>query len=126
MSFSQNHSHRSPIALVALGALAVTAASLVVEVAPGQDVLFPLFMLGGPLLTGGTLAARGPRWRLGAAAWSLAALVWLVLDWAANREDVAFHAVLSVLLAALVALGAGFAHAARRLRPRGTRAEVTR
>jgi uncharacterized membrane protein AbrB (regulator of aidB expression) len=103
----------SPAAIAALGALAVTAASFVVEVAPGQDVTFPLFTLGGPLLTGAVLATRGLRWRLGAAAWALAALVWLVLDWSINHEDVAFHAVLAVLFAALVALGAAAGRAVR-------------
>jgi hypothetical protein len=110
------HAPRSPAALAAAGALAVTAASFVVEVGPGQDVTFPLFMLGGPLLTGAVLAARGMRWRLGAAAWSLAALIWLVLDWAINHEDVAFHAVVAVLFAALVALGAAAGRAVRSYR----------
>jgi hypothetical protein len=115
------HSGRSPIALAALGGIAVTAASVVVEIAPGQDVSFPLFMLGGPVLTGGILAGRGHRWQPGAAAWSLAALIWLVVDWAMNHEDVAFHAVVSVVFAALVALGAGLVRVARRLRARATR-----
>jgi hypothetical protein len=109
------HTPRSPAAVAALGALAVTAVSFVVEVSPGQDASFPLFMLGGPLLTGTVLAARGARWRIGAAAWALAALIWLVLDWAINHEDVAFHAVVAVLFALLVAAGAGLVNGARRL-----------
>jgi hypothetical protein len=117
---THKHSPNSPVAIVALGALAVTAVSAVVEVSPGQDVTFPLFMLGAPLLTGAVLAARGRRWRLGAAAWSLAALVWLVLDWAINHEDVAFHAVVAVLFIGLVALGAGLVSGARRLRAGAT------
>jgi len=104
---------KNTCSLAAAGALAVTAASFVVEVGPGQDVTYPLFMLAGPLLTG---AALGPRWRVGAAAWSLAALIWLVLDWAINHEDVAFHAVVSLLFAGLVALGAGAARLGRRAR----------
>jgi peptidoglycan/LPS O-acetylase OafA/YrhL len=110
------HSRRSPLALAALGALAVSAVSAIVEVGPGQDVSFPLFMLGGPLLTGAVLAARGRSWHIGAAAWSLAALCWLVLDWAINHEDVAFHAVVAVLIAALVALGAALGRAVARRR----------
>jgi hypothetical protein len=113
---THRHSLHSPVAVAVLGALVVTAASAVVEVSPGQDVTFPLFMLGAPVLTGAALQAGGRRWRLGAAAWSLAALVWLVLDWAINHEDVAFHAVVAVLFAALVALGAGLVSAARHLR----------
>jgi hypothetical protein len=95
---------------VALGALAITAASYLVEVAPLQDAAYPLFMLGAPIATG---IALGRRWRLGAAAWLCAAMVWLVTDWAMNKEDVAFHVVVGVICAGLVALGAGVARAAR-------------
>jgi hypothetical protein len=101
-------SHR--ISQVALGALAITAASFIVEVAPLQDATYPLFMLAAPIATGIVL---GRRWRLGSAAWFCAAMVWLVTDWAINHEDVAFHAVVGVICAALVALGAGIARVAR-------------
>jgi hypothetical protein len=107
------HSHHSPAALVIAGALAVTAVAMIVEVGPLQDATWPLFMLGGPVATGAVLTARGGRWRIGAAAWSLAALIWLVMDWAINHEDVAFHAVVAVLFAGLVALGAGLASVLR-------------
>jgi hypothetical protein len=90
------------ISPIALGALAVIAAGLLVEIAPGQDVSYPLFMLGGPLLTGLVLGAR---WRLGAAAWFTAGMFALVVDWIVNGEDVLFHIVVAVLLVALVALG---------------------
>jgi hypothetical protein len=116
---THTHAPHSPVALAVLGALAITAASAVVEVSPGQDVTFPLFMLGAPLLTGAVLAARGDRWQIGAAAWSLAALGWLVLDWAINHENVAFHAVVAVLFIGLVALGAACTRGARRLRAGG-------
>lgn len=65
------------------------------------------------LVTAGGL--RGQRQTLGVAAWSLAALVWVVTDWAVNQEDVAFHAAAAVIFGALVALGAGTVHAARAL-----------
>jgi hypothetical protein len=93
---THKHALHSPVTLAVLGALAITGASAVVEVSPGQDVTFPLFMLGAPLLTGAILAARGVRWQLGAAAWSLAAVARLVVDWAINHEDVAFHVVVAV------------------------------
>jgi hypothetical protein len=95
---------------VALGALAITAASYLVEIAPLQDAAFPLFMLGAPIGTGIVL---GRRWKVGAAAWFCAAMVWLVTDWAINHEDVAFHAMAGVICAGLVALGAGVARAVR-------------
>ena len=98
------------ISQVAVGALAVTAVSFLVEVAPLQDATYPLFMLVAPIATGIVL---GRRWRLGAASWFCAAMVWLVSDWAINHEDVAFHAVVGVMCAALVALGAGIARVAR-------------
>jgi hypothetical protein len=98
------------VSQVALGALAITAASFIVEVAPLQDATYPLFMLAAPIATGIVLRRR---WRLGAVSWFCAAMVWLVTDWAINHEDVAFHAVVGVMCAALVALGAGIARAVR-------------
>jgi hypothetical protein len=53
--------------------------------------------------------------RLAAATWAGTGLFWLALDWTVHQEDVAFHAVLALVMAGLVALGAGFAHAARRI-----------
>jgi hypothetical protein len=111
------HSYSSRSAIAVVGALAVTAVSAIVEAAPGQDISFPLFILGGPVLTGAIVTARGQGWRPAAAAWALAALGWLVFDWAINHEDVAFHAVLALLLALLVALGAAFGRAIARRRP---------
>jgi len=116
---THKHALHSPVALAVLGALAITGASAIVEVSPGQDVTFPLFMLGAPLATGAVLAARGLRWQIGAAAWALAALGWLVLDWAINHEDVAFHAVVAALFIGLVAAGAAGTRGARRLRAGG-------
>jgi hypothetical protein len=98
------------ISQVALGALAITAASYLVEVAPFQDAAYPLFMLVAPIATGIVL---GRRWKAGAAAWFCAAMVWLVTDWAINHEDVAFHVVVGVICAGLVALGVGVARAMR-------------
>jgi hypothetical protein len=98
---------------VGLGAAIITAVSLLVEIGPGQDVTFPAFILLAPPVSGAVLAARGRDWRTVAAAWSLAALIWLVSDWVINHEDVAFHAALAVIFVALVALGAGAVRAAR-------------
>jgi hypothetical protein len=50
-----------------------------------------------------------------------------VLDWIINQEDVAFHAVLALVMAGLVALGAGIVRATRRsgssTRPRAAAGE---
>jgi hypothetical protein len=98
------------ISPIALGTLAVIAVGTLVEVGPGQDVSWPLFMLGGPLLTGLVL---GPRWRIGAAAWFAAGLVALVGDWIVNHEDVLFHIVVALLFVALVAVGGGIRRVVR-------------
>jgi hypothetical protein len=97
---AMTYTHR--ITPTLLGALAVIAAGTVMELGPGQDVTFPLFMLGGPLLTGLVLGAR---WRIGAAAWFTAGMVALAGDWIVNHEDVLFHAVVALLFVGLVALG---------------------
>jgi hypothetical protein len=99
---THTHAHRIPAAPVALGTVAVIAASLLVEIAPGEDVSYPLFVLAGPVLTG---VALGLRWRIGAAAWFAAAVFALVVDWIVNHEDVLFHVALGVVWASLVALG---------------------
>jgi hypothetical protein len=90
------------ISPIVLGALAVITIGTLVEIGPGQDVSWPLFMLGGPLLTGLVLGAR---WRIGAAAWFAAGMVALVGDWIVNHEDVLFHIVVAGLFVGLVALG---------------------
>jgi hypothetical protein len=61
------------------------------------------------------VGARHGDTRLAAASWAASALCWLVLDWIINHEDVAFHAVLALVMAGLVALGAGIVRAARRI-----------
>ncbi len=105
-----------PITLIVLGALAVIAAGTLVEIGPGQDVSYPLFMLGGPLLTGLVL---GLRWRIGAAAWFTAGMFALVTDWIVNHEDVLFHVVVVLFFVGLVALGGVMRRlAAPRLRAR--------
>lgn len=93
-----NTTHRN----VALGAALIAALAWV------DPVYIPMILLG-PLLTGLVVGLRGAAWRPAAAAWGIAGLVTLVVDLAINGEDVAFHAVVTVvtvvLLRAAAALG---------------------
>jgi hypothetical protein len=89
--------------------LAGVAAINALVFSPLGDEWFFAIVLLGPLATGIVLGVRRGDTRLAAAAWAASGLLWLVLDWIINREDVAFHAVLSVVMAGLVALGARIA-----------------
>lgn len=79
----------------------------------GDQGFFGIVLLG-PVLTGliAGLARRDAR--VVAATWAFCGLFWLVLDWAVHQEDVAFHAVLALLMAGLTGLGAAIGRAARR------------
>jgi hypothetical protein len=81
---------------------------------PTGNLEFAIVLLG-PLLTGIVMQLRGWPWKLGAAAWGLNGLTMLSYDWIINNEDRAFHGVLTVVMVALVALGAAMAQASRRL-----------
>ena len=71
------------------------------------DPLFLPLVVLGPVISGGVLAACGVSFRWAAVLWSSAGLDMLWTDWVVNREDVAFHLVLSVVMPALA--GVGFA-----------------
>jgi hypothetical protein len=94
--------------------LAGVAAINALVFSPLGDEWFFAIVLPGPLVTGILVGARHGDTRLAAATWATSGLFWLVLDWIVNREDVAFHAVLSVVMAGLVALGSRIGHSARR------------
>ncbi|MET0510608.1 MAG: hypothetical protein ABW135_02850 [Thermoleophilaceae bacterium] len=95
--------------------LAGVAAINAVVFSPLGDEWFFAIALLGPIATGIVVAV----WRgdvvLAATTWAASGLFWLVLDWSIHQEDVAFHAVLAVVMAALVLLGAGIVAAARRI-----------
>ena len=80
----------------------------------GDEWFFAIALLG-PIAHGIAVGVRRGDTRLAAATWVACGLFWLVLDWAINREDVVFHAALALLMAGLVALGAGLVRAARRI-----------
>jgi hypothetical protein len=95
--------------------LAGLAAINAIVFSPLGDEWFFAIVLLGPIATGIVVGARHGDTRLAAASWAASALCWLAVDWIINHEDVAFHAVLALVLAGLVALGAGIVRAARRI-----------
>lgn len=83
--------------------------TLLVGFAIGQlgwvDPIFIPLVLAGPLVTGAIAASRGITLRRISFVWVVAGLTMLVGDWVVNREDVAFHAVLTVVMALLAGGG---------------------
>jgi apolipoprotein N-acyltransferase len=77
---------------------------------PTGNLEFAIVLLG-PLLTGLVMRLRGWPWKVGAAAWGLNGLTMLSYDWISNSEDRAYHIVLTLVMVALVALGAGVGRA---------------
>ena len=90
-----------------------TTRNLVVAVLLGQlvgtlgwiDPLFVPLVLLGPVVTGALAAARRLPYAWVAALWASAGTNMAWSDWVVNREDVAFHLVLSVVMPALAGLG---------------------
>jgi hypothetical protein len=99
------------LGMLLAGAAAVNA----IVFSPLGDEWFFAIVLLGPIAHGIAVGARRGDARLAAATWAACGLFWLVLDWIVNREDVAFHAAFAVVMAGLVALGAGIVRGARRI-----------
>jgi hypothetical protein len=95
--------------------LAGIAAINAIVFSPLGDEWFFAIVLLGPMAHGIAVGVRHGDTRLAAATWAASGLCWLVLDWIINQEDVAFHAVLALVMAGLVATGAGIVRAARRI-----------
>ena len=108
---------RRDAASVAAGA-ALIFGVLLFDNYKGTGQLEFVIVLLGPLLTGLVMRLRGWPWRLGAAAWALNGLAMLTYDWVLNNEDQAYHAVLTIMMATLVALGAALARNLLALRSR--------
>jgi hypothetical protein len=104
-----NSTTRKRLAIGLAGAAAINA---IVFSPLGDEGFFAIALLG-PIGTGIVVGLMQGDTRLAAATWAATGLTWLVLDWIINQEDVAFHAVLALVMAGLVALGASLAHAAR-------------
>ena len=81
----------------------------------GLDDGFLAIAMLGPIASGIVVGTMRGDTRLAAATWAATGLFWLVLDWIINEEDVAFHAVLALVMVGLAALGAGLGRAARRI-----------
>lgn len=95
--------------------LAGVAAINAIVFSPLGDEWFFTIVLLGPIAHGIAVGVRRGDTPLAAATWAACGLLWLVLDGIINREDIAFHAVLALVMAGLVALGAGIVRAARRI-----------
>ena len=81
------------------------------------DPLYFILLLAGPVVTGVVVAARDGAARWAVIPWVVSGLALLVYDFAVHREDVAFHAVVTVITA-LMARGAHASVAAVRRRRR--------
>jgi hypothetical protein len=95
--------------------LAGVAAINALVFSPLGDQGFIAIALLGPIATGIAVGLARGDVRLAAAAWAATGVSWLVGDWIVNNEDVAFHAVLALVMAGLVALGALIGQAVRRI-----------
>jgi hypothetical protein len=106
-----NSTTRKRLAIGLAGAAAINT----IVFSPLGDQGFFVIALFGPIASGIVVGLMRGDTRLAATTWAATGLFWLVLDWIIHQEDVAFHAVLALVMAGLVALGAGIAHAARRV-----------
>jgi hypothetical protein len=83
--------------------------AVVIGIAVGQlgwiDPIFIPLVLAGPIAVGAFAAARGIDLSPVVALWVVAGVTMLVGDWIVNREDVAFHAVVTVLMTILASAG---------------------
>lgn len=95
---------------VAVAGIAIAAAAWI------DPVYIPLVVLG-PLLSGLVAGARRASWPPLAATWALAGVLVLLADLVVNGEDVAFHAVVTLLTVALAWLGRAAGRLVRRARP---------
>ena len=71
------------------------------------DPLFIPLVLAGPLLSGAILAYLDVSYAWVAALWASTGFGMMWMDWVINREDVAFHLVLAVIMPLLAGIGWG-------------------
>jgi hypothetical protein len=80
------------------------------------DPLFLPLVLLGPIVSGAVVAARDVGYRWIATLWASAGVNMAWTDWVVNREDVAFHHALAVVMPLLAGVGFGVVSLARRTR----------
>ena len=80
------------------------------------DPLFLPLVLLGPVVSGAVVAARDVDYRWIATLWASAGVNMAWTDWVVNREDVAFHLVLAVVMPLLAGVGFVVVRLARRTR----------
>jgi len=80
------------------------------------DPLFVPLVLVGPLVSGAVAAARDVRLAWIGVLWASVGVNMAWTDWLVNREDVAFHLGLSVVMPLLAAAGFGVVRLTARVR----------
>jgi hypothetical protein len=80
------------------------------------DPLFVPLVLLGPVVTGAVAAGGLAPYRWVAVLWCSAGLNMAWTDWAVNREDVAFHLALAVVMPLLAGVGFGVVRVSGRVR----------
>ena len=98
------------------GLLAAAALGQFVGLLGWIDPLFLPLVLLGPVVSGAVMAARDVDYRWIAILWASAGVNMAWTDWVVNREDVAFHLVLAVVMPLLAGLGFVVVSLARRTR----------
>jgi hypothetical protein len=83
------------------------------------DPLFVPLVLVAPIVTGAVAAARRITYAWIGVLWFSAGINMAWTDWAVNREDLAFHLALSVIMPVLAAVGYGVVRLATRARRTG-------
>ena len=87
--------------------IALAAAAIIALVfSPAGDQGFMAIVFLGPILTGIAARLLDLPWKLAAAPWALSGIFFFAYDGLVNSEDMGFHAVLTVMMVAFVALGA--------------------
>ncbi|GAA3802182.1 hypothetical protein [Nocardioides panacisoli] len=80
------------------------------------DALFIPLVLLGPVISGAVASARRLTYAWIAVLWCSAGINMAWMDWVVNREDVAFHLALAVLMPLLAGIGYGVVSLATRSR----------
>lgn len=78
------------------------------------DPLFIPLVLAAPLITGALLAGRRVSYTWVAVLWASVGIGMAWTDWLVNREDVAFHLALAVIMPMLAGVGWGLVRLAQR------------